>query len=589
MNIINIEHISKLFGDKLIFDDASFGLQEGDKVGIVGINGTGKSTLLRMAAGEETPDSGQIIRQNNLKMAYLPQTPEFPKDATVLSYALSGDEEDWQVQSNLVQLGITEYDAKLDTLSGGQRRKVALAKVLASDFDVLILDEPTNHLDNAMLSWLEDYLKNYRGTVFMVTHDRYFLDKVSNRILEISHGKMYSYDSNYSRFLELKAEREEMELASERKRQSILRMELEWAKRGCRARSTKQRARLERLEVLKNGTAPTADTVVEMDAVETRMGKKTIEFHNVSKAFGDKTLMKDFEYIFLRNQSVGIIGPNGCGKTSLLKVLLHIYKQTFGDFRFGANIDIGYYDQAQGNLDESKTVIDEIWDLHPYMTQTQVRSALAVFLFKGEDVYKPVKGLSGGERARVLLLKLMLSKANLLILDEPTNHLDIGSCEALENALLGYDGTLFVVSHDRYLINKLADKIYYLTPSGTTLYLGNYDAYLEARQKQEAVKAAAEAENENAVPKANTVYKQKKERASEIRKRRAALSKCEREIEAAEAEIDTLNEQLSNPETASDYEKMMEITNKITEQKALADSLMNDWTELTLWLEENDV
>lgn len=259
MNIINIEHISKLFGDKLIFDDASFGLQEGDKVGIVGINGTGKSTLLRMVAGEETPDSGQIIRQNNLKMAYLPQTPEFPKDATVLSYALSGDEEEWQVQSNLVQLGITEYDAKLDTLSGGQRRKVALAKVLASDFDVLILDEPTNHLDNAMLSWLEDYLKNYRGTVFMVTHDRYFLDKVSNRILEISHGKMYSYDSNYSRFLELKAEREEMELASERKRQSILRMELEWAKRGCRARSTKQRARLDRLEVLKNGTASTAD------------------------------------------------------------------------------------------------------------------------------------------------------------------------------------------------------------------------------------------------------------------------------------------------------------------------------------------
>ena len=340
MNIINIEHISKLFGDKLIFDDASFGLQEGDKVGIVGINGTGKSTLLRMVAGEETPDSGQIIRQNNLKMAYLPQTPEFPKDATVLSYALSGDEEEWQVQSNLVQLGITEYDAKIDTLSGGQRRKVALAKVLASDFDVLILDEPTNHLDNAMLSWLEDYLKNYRGTVFMVTHDRYFLDKVSNRILEISHGKMYSYDSNYSRFLELKAEREEMELASERKRQSILRMELEWAKRGCRARSTKQRARLERLEVLKNGTAPTADAVVEMDAVETRMGKKTIEFHNVSKAFGDKTLMKDFEYIFLRNQSVGIIGPNGCGKTSLLKVLLHIYKQTFGDFRFGVPVSV---------------------------------------------------------------------------------------------------------------------------------------------------------------------------------------------------------------------------------------------------------
>ena len=347
MNIINIEHISKLFGDKLIFDDASFGLQEGDKVGIVGINGTGKSTLLRMVAGEETPDSGQIIRQNNLKMAYLPQTPEFPKDATVLSYALSGDEEDWQVQSNLVQLGITEYDAKIDTLSGGQRRKVALAKVLASDFDVLILDEPTNHLDNAMLSWLEDYLKNYRGTVFMVTHDRYFLDKVSNRILEISHGKMYSYDSNYSRFLELKAEREEMELASERKRQSILRMELEWAKRGCRARSTKQRARLERLEVLKNGTAPTADAVVEMDAVETRMGKKTIEFHNVSKAFGDKTLMKDFEYIFLRNQSVGIIGPNGCGKSTMLRMITGEVLPDAGTIEIGDTIRISLTDAPE--------------------------------------------------------------------------------------------------------------------------------------------------------------------------------------------------------------------------------------------------
>ena len=405
MNIINIEHISKLFGDKLIFDDASFGLQEGDKVGIVGINGTGKSTLLRMAAGEETPDSGQIIRQNNLKMAYLPQTPEFPKDATVLSYALSGDEEDWQVQSNLVQLGITEYDAKLDTLSGGQRRKVALAKVLASDFDVLILDEPTNHLDNAMLSWLEDYLKNYRGTVFMVTHDRYFLDKVSNRILEISHGKMYSYDSNYSRFLELKAEREEMELASERKRQSILRMELEWAKRGCRARSTKQRARLERLEVLKNGTAPTADTVVEMDAVETRMGKKTIEFHNVSKAFGDKTLMKDFEYIFLRNQSVGIIGPNGCGKSTMLRMITGEVLPDAGTIEIGDTIRIGYLAQEEPDMDTNQRVIDYVKDIAEYVQTRDGRISasqmLERFLFTPDMQYTPLE-------ARVLDVALLL-------------------------------------------------------------------------------------------------------------------------------------------------------------------------------------
>ena len=277
MNIINIEHISKIFGEKVIFEDASFGIQQGDKIGIVGINGTGKSTLLRMIAGEEEPDEGQIIRQNGLKIAYLPQNPYFPKGATVSSYALNGNgDKDWLVQSNMTKLGIEVSEQEVENLSGGQRRKLALAKVLAGDFDVLLLDEPTNHLDEGMINWLEEYLKGYKGVLVMVTHDRYFLDKVSNRILEISRGNMYGYDANYSRFLELKAEREEMELASERKRQSILRMELEWAKRGCRARSTKQRARLDRLEDLKQGKAPVSDAVVEMDSVETRMGKKTI-------------------------------------------------------------------------------------------------------------------------------------------------------------------------------------------------------------------------------------------------------------------------------------------------------------------------
>ena len=486
MNIINIEHISKLFGDKLIFDDASFGLQEGDKVGIVGINGTGKSTLLRMAAGEETPDSGQIIRQNNLKMAYLPQTPEFPKDATVLSYALSGDEEDWQVQSNLVQLGITEYDAKLDTLSGGQRRKVALAKVLASDFDVLILDEPTNHLDNAMLSWLEDYLKNYRGTVFMVTHDRYFLDKVSNRILEISHGKMYSYDSNYSRFLELKAEREEMELASERKRQSILRMELEWAKRGCRARSTKQRARLERLEALKNGTAPTADAVVEMDAVETRMGKKTIEFHSVSKAFGDKTLMKNFEYIFLRNQSVGIIGPNGCGKSTMLRMITGEVLPDAGTIEIGDTIRIGYLAQEEPDMDTNQRVIDYVKDIAEYVQTRDGRISasqmLERFLFTPDMQYTPISKLSGGEKRR---LSVLVSGANVLILDEPSNNVDIPTLTVLEDFLNTFVGIVITVSHDRYFLDNVVDRIFEFDGNGNLLqYEGGYTDYLEAKERR---------------------------------------------------------------------------------------------------------
>ena len=489
MNIINIEHISKLFGDKLIFDDASFGLQEGDKVGIVGINGTGKSTLLRMVAGEETPDSGQIIRQNNLKMAYLPQTPEFPKDATVLSYALSGDEEDWQVQSNLVQLGITEYDAKLDTLSGGQRRKVALAKVLASDFDVLILDEPTNHLDNEMLSWLEDYLKNYRGTVFMVTHDRYFLDKVSNRILEISHGKMYSYDSNYSRFLELKAEREEMELASERKRRSILRMELEWAKRGCRARSTKQRARLERLEALKNGTAPTADAVVEMDAVETRM-EETMNSTASAKPSATKRLMKDFEYIFLRNHECRVSsGPTGCGKSTMLRMITGEVLPDAGTIEIGDTIRIGYLAQEEPDMDTNQRVIDYVKDIAEYVQTRDGRISasqmLERFLFTPDMQYTPISKLSGGEKRRLYLLSVLVSGANVLILDEPSNNVDIPTLTVLEDFLNTFVGIVITVSHDRYFLDNVVDRIFEFDGNGNLLqYEGGYTDYLEAKERR---------------------------------------------------------------------------------------------------------
>ena len=306
MNLLNIEHISKIYGEKIIFDDASFGVQEGDKIGIVGINGTGKTTLLRMIAGTEVPDDGQIIRQNGMKIAHLTQNPVFPEGATILSYVQSVAEDmEWRVQSNLNTLGITDHTMKIEHLSGGQKRRVAMAKVLAEDFDLLLLDEPTNHLDGEMISWLEGYLRAYRGTVIMVTHDRYFLDQVTNRILEISHGKMYSYDANYTTFLELKAQREEMELASERKRQSILRMELEWAKRGCRARTTKQKARLERLESLKNGSAPVTDDTITLDSVETRMGKKTMELHHVSKSYGEKVLVRDFSYTVLKNQKLG--------------------------------------------------------------------------------------------------------------------------------------------------------------------------------------------------------------------------------------------------------------------------------------------
>lgn len=642
MAILTVNNIKKMFGTDVIIQDITFEVQKGDRIGLVGINGSGKTTLFKVLNGEYTADEGTFTPARETSIGYMEQhvcrdmeKPAFDEVMTVFAPLLKMEAEIEvlttkisempenlneliekqaelndrfiadggltcrnRVKSTLIGLGFApeQIYAPIGVLSGGQKAKIQLAKMLLGESNLLLLDEPTNHLDIPSVEWLEDFLRNYNGSYIVISHDRYFLDAVTNRTFEIENTRLTEYKGNYTKYLQLKEEnRLAMQRVYDNTQREIKRIEgiIEQQKRFNQERNyvtiaSKQKS-IDRLQATLEKPEDDPDTIKFQFKASQRGGNDVLEAEELALSFGDHRLFKNVNLDIKRGEKVFLIGPNGCGKTSLLKVLLHIYKQTFGDFRFGANIDIGYYDQAQGNLDESKTVIDEIWDLHPYMTQTQVRSALAVFLFKGEDVYKPVKGLSGGERARVLLLKLMLSKANLLILDEPTNHLDIGSCEALENALLGYDGTLFVVSHDRYLINKLADKIYYLTPSGTTLYLGNYDAYLEARQKQEAAKAAAEAENENAVPKANTVYKQKKERASEIRKRRAALSKCEREIEAAEAEIDTLNEQLSNPETASDYEKMMEITNKITEQKALADSLMNDWTELTLWLEENDV
>lgn len=642
MAILTVNNIKKMFGTDVIIQNITFEVQKGDRIGLVGINGSGKTTLFKVLNGEYTADEGTFTPARETSIGYMEQhvcrdmeKPAFDEVMTVFAPLLKMEAEIEvlttkisempenlneliekqaelndrfiadggltcrnRAKSTLIGLGFApeQIYAPIGVLSGGQKAKIQLAKMLLGESNLLLLDEPTNHLDIPSVEWLEDFLKNYNGSYIVISHDRYFLDAVTNRTFEIENTHLTEYKGNYTKYLQLKEEnRLAMQRVYDNTQREIKRIEgiIEQQKRFNQERNyvtiaSKQKS-IDRLQATLEKPEDDPDTIKFQFKASRRGGNDVLKAEELALSFGDHKLFKNVNLDIKRGEKVFLIGPNGCGKTSLLKVLLHIYKQTFGDFHFGANIDIGYYDQAQGNLDESKTVIDEIWDLHPYMTQTQVRSALAVFLFKGEDVYKPVKGLSGGERARVLLLKLMLSKANLLILDEPTNHLDIGSCEALENALLGYDGTLFVVSHDRYLINKLADKIYYLTPSGTTLYLGNYDAYLEARQKQEAAKAAAEAENENAVPKANTVYKQKKERASEIRKRRAALSKREREIEAAEAEIDTLNEQLSNPETASDYEKMMEITNKITEQKALADSLMNDWTELTLWLEENDV
>ena len=503
MNILNIEHVSKVFGEKTIFDDVSFGIQEGDKIGIIGINGTGKTTLLRMIAGVEEPDSGQIIKQNGIRLAYLSQHPSFPEGATVLSYAFDGiAENDWalksEVKSALNTLGITDHDMKMEHLSGGQKKKVALAKTLTSSFEILLLDEPTNHLDGEMISWLEDYLKRYKGVVIMVTHDRYFLDKVTNRILEISRGKLYGYEANYSKFLEMKAEREEMELASERKRQSVLRMELEWAKRGCRARTTKQKARLERLELLKNGKAPETDRLAEIDSVETRMGKKTIELHHVSKSYGERKLIDDFDYIVLKNQNLGIVGPNGCGKSTLLKMIAGLVEPDEGTIEIGETIRIGYFAQELPEMNTSQRVIDFVKDIAEYIPTKDGRitasQMLERFLFTPDMQYAPIEKLSGGEKKRLYLLSVLQAAPNVLIFDEANNDIDIPTMTILEDYLNSFQGIVITVSHDRYFLDNVVDRIFEFDGNGhLQQYEGGYTDYIEAKQKREVPKEEVKA------------------------------------------------------------------------------------------------
>lgn len=635
MAILTVNNIKKMFGTDVILENVSFEVQKGDRIGLVGINGSGKTTLFKILNGEYTADEGSFTPARETSIGYMEQhvcrdmeKPAFDEVMTVFEPLLRMETELERLnaeiaavpddidalilkqtelndrfiaeggltcrnraRSTLIGLGFApeQIMAPIGVLSGGQKAKIQLAKMLLGESNLLLLDEPTNHLDIPSVEWLEDFLKNYSGSYIVISHDRYFLDAVTNRTFEIEHTHLTEYKGNYTKFLRLKEEnRLAMQRVYDNTQREIKRIEgiIEQQKRFNQERNyvtiaSKQKS-IDRLEATLQKPEDEPDTIRFQFKASQRGGNDVLMAEDLALQFGDNRLFRHVNLDIKRGEKVFLIGPNGCGKTSLLKILLGIYRQTFGDYRFGANIDVGYYDQAQGNLDESKTVIDEIWDLHPYMNQTQVRSALAVFLFKGEDVYKPVKGLSGGERARVLLLKLMLSKANLLILDEPTNHLDIGSCEALEDALMGYDGTLLVVSHDRYLINKLADKIYYLEPGGTTLYLGNYDAYLEARQKKETAKAAVQ----ESVQKPNA-YKLKKERAAEIRKKKSALARCEREVEEAELEIEELNAKLLDPAVASDYEQTLEITNQIAACKERSDALMNEWTALNIWLEEN--
>ena len=589
MNILNIEHVSKIFGEKVIFDDVSYGIHQGDKIGIIGINGTGKTTILKIIAGLEEPDEGQIIMQNGLRITYLPQNPEFPPNATILDYVADGKwQRDWATASEaaniLNKLGITDHEEKIEHLSGGQKKRVALARTLVNPADVLILDEPTNHIDNEMAAWLEDYLRKFKGALVMVTHDRYFLDRVTNKILEISHGKLYSYEANYSKFLELKAQREEMELAGERKRQSVLRMELEWAKRGCRARSTKQRARLERLEALKNGAAPVTDQRVEMDSVETRMGKKTIELHHVSKSFGEKKVIDDFTYIILRNQRLGIIGPNGCGKSTLMKMIAGVLKPDAGEIEWGDTIKIGYFAQEVPDMDRNLRVIDYIREVAEYIPTKDGKISASMmlerFLFDSAMQYTPVEKLSGGEKRRLYLLKVLMEAPNVLLLDEPSNDIDIPTLTILEDYLDSFAGIVVAVSHDRYFLDNMADRIFAFEGDGHLVqYEGGYTDYLEARER----KLADVSVEESSPVKEN---KPSKNDWKQNRKEKLKFSyKEEREFETIDEDIEKLEEKIASLEAdmmknATNSGKLREIVEEKEKAEKALEEKMDRWVYL---------
>ena len=499
MSLVTIEHLTKSYTERLLFDDTAFSIEAGEKVGLIGVNGTGKSTLLKIVAGLEEPDQGNVVCRRNLYVRYLPQNPEFTAGDTVLEsivrdnkkepHFTSQEELEASAKAIFTRLGIYDYEAKVETLSGGQKKRVALTSVLLSTADLLILDEPTNHLDSEMADWLEGYLKRFRGALLMITHDRYFLDSVTDCIVELDKGKLYRYQTNYEGFVRLKAERVDMALASERKRQSILRTELEWMQRGARARSTKQKAHIQRYEALREEKAPEMDQQVELESVSSRLGRTTVELSGLCKAYGDQVLIKDFTYIFLKNDRVGIIGPNGSGKSTLLKMIAGWVKPDAGEIQIGQTVKLGYFSQENEDMDESLKVIDYIRNVAE-VVQTRDGSVSASqmlerFLFPGSVQHTVVGRLSGGERRRLYLLRILMDAPNMLLLDEPTNDLDIQTLTILEDYLDSFSGIVVTVSHDRYFLDRMVKRIFAFEGNGAVVqYEGGFTDYQAAYERK---------------------------------------------------------------------------------------------------------
>ena len=585
MNILNIEHISKIYGEKVIFDDVSLGIHSGDKIGVIGVNGTGKTTLLKIIAKINEPDKGQIICGNGIRVSYLPQNPEFPKKQSILEYVMDGKEhQDWKTESEaktiLTKLGIYDFDEGCDHLSGGQKKRVALARTLVDPTEVLILDEPTNHLDNDMVLWLEEFLNSFRGVLIMVTHDRYFLDRVTNKIVEIDKGKLYEYDTNYSGFVELKVQREETELATERKRQSLLRVEMEWMKQGIKARGTRQRARTERFEELKNAKGPSMQQNVEMDSISSRLGKTTIELEHISKGFGDKHLINDFSYIVLRDDRIGFIGPNGCGKSTLMKMIMGILQPDEGNITIGDTVKIGYFAQENEDMTGDIRVIDYIRNVAEYIQTTKGQASasqmLDRFLFPPELQYTPLDKLSGGEQRRLYLLKVLMEAPNVLILDEPTNDLDIQTLTILEDYLDTFAGIVITVSHDRYFLDRIVNRIFAFEEGGhLKQYEGGYTDYLEK------VKPIAKQEKSKLEKKENNGKKFRKEHQKKLKftyKEQKEFETIDDDIAKLEEKIEQLDEEIM--ENATNSGKLAELTQQKEETEEALNEKMDRWVYL---------
>lgn len=610
MNLVTIEHLTKSYTERLLFDDTSFSINEGEKIGLIGVNGTGKSTLLKIVAGLEDADSGSVVRGRSLYIRFLSQIPEFAEGDTVLESVMrenagethysSADEMQATAKSMLNKLGITEHDALTSTLSGGQRKRVALASVLMSTADLLILDEPTNHLDSGMADWLEEYLKAFRGALLMITHDRYFLDSVVGRIVELDKGKLYSYQANYEGFLALKAERMEMAEASERKRQTILRNEIAWMQRGARARSTKQKAHIQRYEELRDQKGPEYDRNVELESIASRLGRTTVEVKDLCKAYGDKVLMKDFTYIFLKNDRVGIIGPNGSGKSTLMKMLAGWVEPDSGTIQIGQTVKMGYFSQENEAMDESLKVIDYIKNVAEYVKtkdgSISASQMLERFLFPSGMQYTAIGRLSGGERRRLYLLRILMEAPNVILLDEPTNDLDIQTLTILEDYLDTFPGIVIAVSHDRYFLDRVVNRIFAFEGQGKVVqYEGGFTDYQiawSARHPQETgdqkgVRAGDSDENGSGLPINRNNWKQ----AAGGEKKRKLSFKEQREWETIEADIAALEQSIGDLEqeigkSATNYTRLNELMEEKSAREAQLEEKMERWMYLNELVEQ---